>query len=265
MKDKGPPATEEGGMKLHSEGDKSQCVEPSWLLKGSRTADPGHAAIGFIAFDKVGSTTVRRLIELATHTHLCNPWMDEFQCYNTTHIVNVMAMFDSTYCLQLEGRRKCKAFTVLRHPVARILSSYAYFCKGCEEGGRQCRGAERPTELVCPDMTVEEYTKQMGNVYTKSLAPDGTVASALIALRPVLVMTERDLKCRKPLTKLSTWIGWPKLATQRKLHANKYRAVKKAKPSEELYKILADDIKLYETFSKAEPWSCNDLNMPGQE
>lgn len=36
--------------------------------------------------------------------------------------------------------RPCAMFTLLRNPLARLLSGYSYFCKACQEHGRQCPG-----------------------------------------------------------------------------------------------------------------------------
>ena len=258
MADKGGPAPDAGSpWALYSEGDRAECVEPAWRMAPLRTADPNHTAVAFVAFDKVGSTTMRRLAELATRKPVCNPWIDALQCRNSTSIVNVMGMYDSSFCHELRGKRRCRAFTVLRHPVARLLSSYAYFCKACAEGGRQCRGAERPTELVCPDMTLEDYARKIGNVYTKSLSRDDTVVGALKTLRSMAVLTERDLRCRKPLAKLSGWLQWPQLAQQRRLHVNKGMS-KKAAATPALHQLLEPDIQLYEVFAKMTPWSCHD-------
>ena len=36
--------------------------------------------------------------------------------------------------------RPCALFTLLRNPLARLLSGYHYFCQDCQEDGRQCPG-----------------------------------------------------------------------------------------------------------------------------
>lgn len=75
-----------------------------------------------------------------------------------------------------EGRvdLPCAHFMVLREPLARIVSSYSYFCVACAEGGRKCRQdayADSPfLPRACPNLTLAEYTQLEGAMYAEDIS-----------------------------------------------------------------------------------------------
>jgi hypothetical protein len=71
-----------------------------------------------------------------------------------------------------ESSRPCAYFSVLREPIARLLSSYDYFCRNCREAGRYCenplvvgRGGAR-----CPAMSLLDFARLEGNLYTREFS-----------------------------------------------------------------------------------------------
>ena len=90
-------------------------------------------------------------------------------------------------------------FTLLREPVARAISSWAYFCAGCREKHRFCadRAANASVMSValaapyhaetiateCPRMGVVEWTKMWGNSYVQELSGANAVAADRLGKR----------------------------------------------------------------------------------
>ena len=93
-------------------------------------------------------------------------------------------------CAAIEARGlRCRVFTVLRHPVARLLSAYDYFCKGCAERGRHCAGSTwraEETGLTCPNMTLRDYVEHFGNAYAGYFGVVGHRVQASALLRGAL-------------------------------------------------------------------------------
>jgi hypothetical protein len=82
----------------------------------------------------------------------------------------------------------CAYFTLLRHPVARIISAYAYFCRACSERGRRCKQDSFKHSpflpRVCPDLTITEFARLHGQYYVELLSGLSACASCdLSALR----------------------------------------------------------------------------------
>lgn len=64
--------------------------------------------------------------------------------------------------------KPCTYFTLLRDPVARLKSSYDYFCRSCAEQGRYCKNSlmESRSGLRCPNMSLVDFAYLEGNMYT---------------------------------------------------------------------------------------------------
>ena len=67
--------------------------------------------------------------------------------------------------------RPCHYFTILREPVARLVSAYNYFCLSCSEDGKFCHALPRNTSAphfnaVCPNMPFLEFASIFANMYT---------------------------------------------------------------------------------------------------
>ena len=116
---------------------------------------------------------------------------------------------------------RCRLFTVLRHPISRLLSAYSYFCLDCAESGRQCAGSHSHPErigLTCPHMSLEEYARYFGSMYAGffGLGEGGKANSTDAALeadrwlreqRALVLTTEHDLASESPFVRLGKWMG----------------------------------------------------------
>jgi len=99
---------------------------------------------------------------------------------------------DFGYCSLLNGARSCKYMTLVREPLDMMVSRYNYYCLACAENGTECPGfagdgqvnsdvrdrilrirqssfdprlSSRPV-LSCPDMSLVDYARYAGNIYT---------------------------------------------------------------------------------------------------
>ena len=97
------------------------------------------------------------------------------------------------------GKYSGHYFTLLREPVTRAISSWAYFCAGCRERHRFCADslanasvmsvslvAPYHTEAMatkCPRMGVVEWTKMWGNSYVQELSGANAVAADRLSKR----------------------------------------------------------------------------------
>jgi hypothetical protein len=166
--------------------------------------------------------------------------------------------------------RPCEYFTLLRDPVDRLYADYASNCRACKEAGR-CSGNDRVRSgfgrLMCPDMTIEEYARYFGNVYTRAFAakaqilqasvqqvssgsvPSAAAETADLALQNMFVMLETDLALDEPFAGLADWMADSASANLRSLavppgypfdgqHAENVPA--------EVREALKDDIWLYQ-------------------
>ena len=134
----------------------------------------GEGLLVYVQFAKVGSSSMR---ELMRH------WAGEYRDYSTMYLdarprghdvpLTQVSAAQSKYglcdVLWLQRPSKpCTYFTLLRHPVARLKSSYEYFCKGCREHERYCshRLLMSRSGLRCPNMSLIDFAYLEGNMYT---------------------------------------------------------------------------------------------------
>jgi hypothetical protein len=245
----------------------------------------------YVAFDKTGSTTFRRILTQRENEHGWPTYegepchissfnkSDGLRCAsvpgieNDKHVTNksylniIFPLFLSdgdviieynrpSYCN--ETTRPCKYFTVLRDPIDRILSAYSYFCQGCAEGGRQCRGYQDPKHLICPNMTLFEYAEYFGSVYTQGFAPSGAavagkynrVKAAMQFLNTILVITFKDMQAERPFAGLGKLLEEPWLEAHESLASNKHDHVL-PQVLDEVRDALRDDIELYQAVLKS--------------
>lgn len=160
-----------------------QTEQQQQLGESSSKQKPTPPLYVFLAFDKVGSTSMRdwmKALSADGETNPCNTWTDGIEkCRNLPggSFVNEGAMYGFDFCEKLVLDRPCQYFTILRDPIQRILSSYKYFCVECQENGRQCIGGSEALYrkvLRCPNMTIVEYARALGSPYTRSFANHGT-------------------------------------------------------------------------------------------
>ena len=227
--------------------DGSRGVGGSTYSGARKTADTRGLVYAFIAFDQTGFGRVQAILAQRAARYgwrtfgggPCHPeTRGRTDADGSCHSVangDVVALFASThdgatpsiqYCERVP--RPCRYITLLRHPISRLLSSYSYFCEGCAEGGRQCRGWQDPERLTCPNMTRTAYAAYFGDLYTQTFAPKGLrmlgpeysglrspVDLADYFLRSVFVMLyEVDFKAERPLARFAAWTGDRWLATQ---------------------------------------------------
>ena len=57
------------------------------------------------------------------------------------------------FCERAPPSRPCRYFTMLRHPIDRLLSVHAFHCVSCGGAGRQC-GEDADPRLACPNMSL---------------------------------------------------------------------------------------------------------------
>jgi len=155
----------------------------------------------FVAFDKVGSTSLRQILRTREKLHnhsgvlddhaawdtdredgiahpICDPIVDQFKggCQDVDNYasVNIGAHDVRGFHFCERQRRPCRYFTLLRHPIERLRSAHSYFCEGCKEGGRQCVGGRDVQQwggaLTCPNMSLAAYARAIGPVYTRTFA-----------------------------------------------------------------------------------------------
>lgn len=109
-------------------------------------------------------------------------------------------------------RRACAYFTLLREPVARALSAYAYFCLACAEGGRMCarEAAAGQRALLggrtCPHgVSLPEFTRLFGRPYVEELS--GATGCAPCAARAANASAPAD--GARWVAELSRWGARP--------------------------------------------------------
>ncbi|KAJ8601161.1 hypothetical protein CTAYLR_008281 [Chrysophaeum taylorii] len=144
-----------------------------WNLSRLEGEGPVHI---FVGFDKAGSSSMQNVLHASLRRKFHSPKPD-FQFDAALRpilkddVVYVSAMYNGAdlVCDKL-NRRPCDYFTLLRDPLDRLVSAYNYFCRDCEEEGRQCGGVEAPNYLTCPNMTLAAYASYFGNVYTRAFS-----------------------------------------------------------------------------------------------
>lgn len=223
-------------------------------LSGAAMGNTPHfnGVLFYVAFDKAGSTTLRRKFAQREMHYNWPRYGPNMEPCHISHkgksdasgncssvpdgdiIVGYGMRGPPTFCES--SHRHCRYFTLLRHPVSRIRSAYNYFCVRCSEGGRQCSGSEDPTRLTCPNMTIIDYARYFGSIYTRAFAPKGyallrdtdslpeklhaftrglsqslsAVQAADAYLHSILVLlVEEDLMSMGSLERLGGWIPDP--------------------------------------------------------
>eukprot|EP00056_Hartaetosiga_gracilis_P019405 m.13932 g.13932 ORF g.13932 m.13932 type:complete len:352 (-) comp7676_c0_seq1:173-1228(-) len=147
----------------------------------------GGENVVFVQFSKVGSTSARAsLVACAKdidYGFVDVGFMNDNNRGGRSDVrVNLVRNYDDArvfqsrfgMCNLLQGQfpeRTCSYITLLRHPIDRLLSSYAFFCKGGAMAKRywyndklQWKGKR------CPDISVEEYAEMIGSIYTKDFS-----------------------------------------------------------------------------------------------
>lgn len=89
-----------------------------------------------------------------------------------------IAQINGKYCDAVSETRDCRPFTLLRHPMDRLVSAYNYFCLSCAQGGKACNRetifpenqSGNPYPYTCPDMTIVDYAKHLGSYYVSYFA-----------------------------------------------------------------------------------------------
>ena len=134
----------------------------------------GDGLMVYVQLSKVGSTSMRSYLNSALGS------FDDFSFVhsNGAHRSGHASLQEATLaqgkyglCNLMWARglsRRCTYFTLLREPLARLKSSYDYFCKSCAEGSRYCKNpllAGR-SGVACPKMSLLDFAYLEGNVYT---------------------------------------------------------------------------------------------------
>jgi hypothetical protein len=172
-----------------------------------------HPAINFVLFGKTGSTSLRLWLS-RNYEPLCRSFPEAYRgkqaypanvlpsskeplpCARQDFVNSEMGFCDAVF--KAHGR-PCHHVTLLREPVARLLSDYAYFCQACSEQGRFClRGGKlaqaaahnaklsrdargiplASTVLACPNMTVVDFAALRGNMYVDHFAVEAPAWSS---------------------------------------------------------------------------------------
>lgn len=270
-----------------------------WYTPGGTTGP----IYSYIAFDKVGSTLMRKVL-MKRQAHMSpacfgfleqrHRWSDSGRpppicdmheispeaCYGKScdfTVTQIDGMKHETLNKFCEGPhirtlvpRPCYYFTLLRDPVARVISAHAYFCLACKENGRQCAGNKGERwgygPLPCPNMTVAEYARYFGNVYSRAFAAKSTLQATGATKAPsvdaeraddflqqIFVILEPDLENRAPFSPLAEWMDDPFSSHLSQLDApqvNQFASAgKRARlraDDPEVSQALEEDIWLYE-------------------
>eukprot|EP00931_Biecheleriopsis_adriatica_P047193 TRINITY_DN27179_c0_g2_i1.p1 TRINITY_DN27179_c0_g2~~TRINITY_DN27179_c0_g2_i1.p1 ORF type:complete len:298 (-),score=4.08 TRINITY_DN27179_c0_g2_i1:289-1122(-) len=107
----------------------------------------------FVQFGKVGSSTTRQCMKAVNRSSL-----------------SLQGGFGSCNSTVLRGKR-CAYTTVLREPVARMISSWEYWCLACKERDRFCgRKLGNASGVTCPHMSLVSWARFWGNVYLPELS-----------------------------------------------------------------------------------------------
>lgn len=157
----------------------------------------------YVQFSKVGSTTLRRTLkntkawaddlcflhsgnlarsrQLKRHPFNYTYALDPRQLPKTFTALKPLIQGSFGACMKLRNT-PCQYFTLLRDPIATMISSYSYFCKSCNEGWRVCRehlnlpikirNSTAPGEkyVFCPKLSFLEYAQLVGNIFTRDFS-----------------------------------------------------------------------------------------------
>jgi hypothetical protein len=160
---------------------ETSCTADNFMLTHARVAartpnidEPHNGTLVYIQFSKVGSSTMRKLIE-TVHGTLCDYTFahTDFKsrsptCNHSPELLSVVqgkfGLCESSPALR---ERRCGYMTQLRDPIEKMKSSYNYFCQRCSEGGRHCKNKHfvSKTGKKCPQMSILDYAKLIGNEY----------------------------------------------------------------------------------------------------
>lgn len=162
--------------------------------------------VAWVSFGKVGSTTMRQLLSARAAKHdwhtypgsqgMCTAKPLNLSSTSLPQCSDVersnVVQTDFGYCNLLQGARSCKYMTLVREPLDMMVSRYNYYCLACAENGTECPGftetgevdtvardrflrkrkseqdprmASRPI-LTCPNMSLVDYARYAGNIYT---------------------------------------------------------------------------------------------------
>ena len=128
----------------------------------------------FVHEGKTGSSTMRTVLRELQRKNETDRWLCDFGSTNWT-VSDVLAacnkadiMIGGTHGLCTHFQRPCFYFTLMREPVARLISAYNYFCLTCSDNGNYCRpdltaGLFRG---ACPRMQFLEWATIHANQYT---------------------------------------------------------------------------------------------------
>lgn len=182
--------------------DMMRALSPAGAI--DRFVSGPNATMFFLQFGKVGSSTVRNFL------YKKHPVPD----LGEPHFMTSSGREDARLargsfggCNQIwmaRAGRPCVYLAVFRHPVARIISSFAYFCLACAEGGRKCRPRTPMyspfAPRTCPNITVTEHAQLEGLHYVERLS--GLAACASCDLSTVtpgsLEWKDRQLMSPRP-------------------------------------------------------------------
>lgn len=170
---------------------------------GSTSAELGQM-FAWVMLGRVGSTTMRAVLEHRSQLH---GWTvtkedtdeirgedgisyDPYLCHCSSNMLEqnplkclsqptgaVVTTIYYGYCDRIF--RPCKYFTLMRDPVARMISDYKHFCRNCAENGLQCRMLKsekefwakghpgEPLPQTCPKISITEYARRRANPYVR--------------------------------------------------------------------------------------------------
>ena len=189
-------------------GNRPLCIVDA--PEASFSAQSPTPVVVYVRFDKTGSTTIHHVL-MRRAAHLGWPKL-RYDCVcargapNITSRICTREFAGADYCLSFtppkgthviadkqyglcervrssalrDGQtpRPCHYLSTFREPIARLVSSYNYFCVACSERNRKCpmaqrhnaSGAFRPS---CPNITLSQYAEvyRQGNYYSRVLLP----------------------------------------------------------------------------------------------
>lgn len=176
---------------------------PAGVPEAPSTAQLGQV-FAWVMLGRVGSTTMRAVLE---HRSMLHGWTvqkedtdairgedgisyDPYLCHSSGNMLDskplkcleqptgaVITTIYYGYCDRIF--RPCRYFTLMRDPVARMISDYKHFCRNCAENGLQCRLLKAEKELwarrhpgeplpqTCPKISITEYARRRANPYVR--------------------------------------------------------------------------------------------------
>ena len=125
----------------------------------------GQRLLVYVSFGKVGSTTMRHKLDLGVYLKLLR-WrkLHAASCDCDAAALSRIDVVQGKLGTCEYFGVACTYFTILREPVSRTLSGYNYWCLGGAEGYHRRRHKGNHS-THCPNITLEEWARRMGNVY----------------------------------------------------------------------------------------------------